>query len=102
MRRPSTYALLLLAALFVLAQPCLLSAAEVSGTVISVDLQKRELVLGDMHGRRSTFQVSRSARVIINNRPGTFAELGAGDTVRMTYEASDKHLLATEINAMQM
>jgi hypothetical protein len=102
MRRRSMCALLLFAALLILSHPAPLPAAETIGTIMSVDAAKRELVLGDSHGRRWKFQVSKAARVLINNRPASLVELGAGDSARVIYNESDKHLLATEITAMQM
>ncbi len=105
MQRPSAFALLLLGVSLVCARAASSQAPqgeEVAGTVVAVRAELRELVIVDRHHRQWVFRVSRVARVMINNRPARFAELGAGDTLRVHYQAADKHLLATEIHAMQM
>ncbi|MBM4071307.1 MAG: hypothetical protein FJ271_20570 [Planctomycetes bacterium] len=75
---------------------------EATGSIAAVDVTKSELTVTTQHGQRTTFKVSRVARIFINNRAARLAELSAGDSVRVVFEAAGKDLLATEIRATQM
>lgn len=74
---------------------------EASGTVATVDVGKRELVVtqGD---KTWTFRLAHDARVMINNRPSRLIDLGPGDRVNVIYERDSKNLLVSEVYAIQI
>jgi Cu/Ag efflux protein CusF len=57
------------------------------GQIQRVDADKHQLVLKDAEGKEWHFQVGKDARVRVNGRDSTLADLKAGERVNINYQA---------------
>lgn len=74
--------------------PNYLVTRTVSEAIVSIDLNKSELVMRDFDGKAHTVKVDRETK-FTNPEARTLVELKAGQRIRLTYRAADS--LALEI-----
>jgi len=71
---------------------------EIKGKVAAVRPAKGELVVSE-NVKSWTFQLTKDAKVLINDREAKLADLMAGDDAAVTFDRQGQQLLATLIRA---
>jgi hypothetical protein len=69
---------------------------EIKGALKSIALEKTQFVV-TVNNKDLPMHLAFDGKVVINNQPGTLAELRAGDEVLVTYKRDDFKLVATRI-----
>ena len=99
MRRVSTLWLCVLCVAVLLCQTQLALADEAQGKIKSVNPDKKEFVLSDKNNKDWTIHVTKDAKLSIDDKACTLADLKAGDQVTITYEKKGDDLLASVVKA---
>ena len=85
---------LVLAAFAALTLPVL--ADELKGKIATINPQKNEFTVEE-NVKNWKFQLVQGGSVIINDRPGTLAELKAGDDAVVIYSREGERLIASAV-----
>jgi len=75
------------------------AAAEVTGKVKSVDIDKKQLVIVDAGQKEWTFQLAKDARLFVDDKSAALAELAAGQDVVITYEKDGERVMASIVRS---
>jgi len=98
-QRPK-HLLAVLAVVMLLSLPLPLLADQLTGKIASVSTVKREFVVTE-NFKNWTFQLTRDAKVSLNGREITLAEVQAGDEAIITFTREGERFLASTVRCMR-
>jgi Cu/Ag efflux protein CusF len=75
------------------------AAEATAGTIRKIDTAHNQVTITDKNGKDWTFGLADGAKVELNNRASTLADLKVGEPVTVKYETKGKDYFATDIQA---
>jgi hypothetical protein len=97
MIRMSKLGMGLLALVFVLSLTVAAYAGDAKGKIKSVEADKKQFVLTDGNGKDWTLTLAKDAKVIINDKEATLADIKKGEEAEVTYDKKGDDLMASAI-----